>query len=127
MGSGKGISGVHEQIEEILGAAGRETLRHAGAQARIRRDFETIEQRDYERQLQRHFSRRELGAIFAAIGKSVPGLNRKQFKVAPLAELGRLAGQFGAELRARPFTGAEGLSLRGFYAKNQIRGRRPLI
>jgi hypothetical protein len=57
----------------------------------------------------------------------VPGLNREQFKVAPIAELDRMAARFGAELRARPFTGAEGLSLRGFYAKNQIHGRRPLI
>jgi hypothetical protein len=117
-------SAVAQLVAEILdGAPDRNVASSTG----IWRDFEAIARRDYERDLSRHFSPRELRTLLAAVEMALPRLNHEQFTLKPLEALGSLASRLGARFKACKFTGADGLALLGFYANDRERRERPLI
>jgi len=119
------VSSVDGFVAEILEVVGRSAHWGRVASARLHHDFEAIARRDYERDLDAHFSKREMQALFMALEWTLPGLNREQFRPKPLQELTLLASKLGANFKGTTFAGREGSKLHGFYAKDG-RGR-PLI
>jgi hypothetical protein len=115
---------IGQVVTEILEATEKSARPRPGGAGTLHDDFATIMRRDYARDLDRHFSKREMRAIVMALRFAMPGLNREQFRPKPVHELVDLASSFGADFRADAFTGPEGMALLGFYAKER---RRPLI
>ena len=79
------VSSVDGFVAEILEVVGRSAHWGRVASARLHHDFEAIARRDYERDLDAHFSKREMQALFMALEWTLPGLNREQFRPKPLA------------------------------------------
>jgi hypothetical protein len=96
------------------------------------RDLYRLARRDYVRNLRRHLSFRHLQEIVRIAETMWPGFNRKQTSLAPADRHGEAASRIASELRihlqARPYTGPEGLALRGFYVERKRAVlKRPLI
>lgn len=113
-------------IREILGVAREVERARAGTLQDIENEFKSIARRDYARCLSDHFSRRDLRGIFGAFRKALPQLNRGQFRVMKVPDLGKVASTFGANFRANPYKGPAGRSLRGFYVEREAL-EQPLI
>jgi hypothetical protein len=112
-------------VREILGVA-RDAHARAGALRDIKNNFESLAQRDYARCLSAHFSTRDLQGILAAVGGTLPQVNREQFKLMPLPDLAKAASRLGTQFRADTYKGPAGRSLRGFYVEREAL-RPPLI
>jgi hypothetical protein len=124
MSANRESSVIGQVVTEIMEGAGEASRSHPAGSGTLHDDFAAIMRRDYARALDTHFSKREMRAIVMALQFALPGLNRRQFKPKPVYDLVELASSFGADFRADAFTGPEGMTLFGFYAKER---RRPLI
>ena len=89
--------------------------------------FHLLARRDYSAALRKHFDRRQLNEIFTEMRSQLPELNRKVFETLEVRRLGKIATELGAVLQARPFEGARGRALRGFYVNDRALRSGPLI
>jgi hypothetical protein len=126
MSASKDAATLDGLVREILGVAREAERARVGALWDIENDFKSIARRDYAGCLSGHFSRRDLHGILAAIGGTLPQVNREQFKLMPLPDLAHAASRLGTEFRANTYKGPAGRSLRGFYVEREA-GKRPLI
>lgn len=126
MSAGKDTATLEGLVREILGVVREVERARAGALRDIENDFKSIARRDYAGCLSDHFSRRDLHGIFGALRMALPQLNRGQFKVMAVPDLGKVASTLGANFRANAYKGPAGRSLRGFYVEREAL-KQPLI
>src|SRR6266404_4830020 len=114
VGANHRLSTVYRAVSEVLGSADGEP-RQTGRDG-VYHDFEILERADYRSGLNRHFTKRDLRTILAAVQTALPGLNREQFRPGSQKDLAEIASNFGAHFSAVPFRGRDGVELMGFYA-----------
>lgn len=121
---------IEELLREILAESRqKESVKHA-AWAKPTDDIRKLLRRDYVKSLRRHLPYRELKTLSGEFERLLPGFNRETVGT-NLMSVDRLAEQartLDLHFKAAPYSGDEGLSLRGFYVTRR-KGmlKRPLI
>jgi hypothetical protein len=119
------IDNLVRKILEDVRKAGQTELR---AWKTPRRDFERLAQFDYVRAMRKTLGFHELRALIREAKRVWPTINHGQLIMATPDQFGEIASEQKIKLQAAPFSGQEGMALRGFYVDKLTRDlKQPLI
>jgi hypothetical protein len=108
-------------LDSSVGGADKATMRGAY------RHFSAIARLDYRTALRGHFDDWQIRELISELRRMLPDLNRKIFSETRIKHLAKKAAGLGVTLQAKPFDGARGRALRGFYLSGESRQGEPLL
>lgn len=121
----KDEDGLEGLVREVLGTKSGAPPRLASSDG-IAGRLISMASRDYLREVDRFFSRRELRKLFRILEASIVEFNKQRFRTKP-NEFSRIAEEFGAQFKATPYRDSDGIGPLGFYVNDRGTLKRPLI
>lgn len=121
---------IEKILSEILADSRRRESAKGTAWAKPADDIRKLVRRDYVKSLRRHLPYRNLKALADEFGRLLPGFNQATVgtNLMSVESLAAKAEEMKLHLKASPYEGEEGMSLRGFYVtRRQGMLKRPLI
>lgn len=105
-----------------------EPTRLVGDRERPGNDIGAIIRRDYIRMLRRHLAYHNVKTLIEACGDIFANFNRRSIEMLTVEKFHTIAAGLNIQVCAKPYSKAEGLALRGFYAPAATWAlKRPLI
>jgi hypothetical protein len=116
---------IEALVDDIIARSASDETIQVGAKST---ELVRLARRDYVRSLRKHLPHMLIEDIIISARRLWPNLNKKPLKPAHPRTLKKRATRLDIHFQAKPYKGAEGLALRGFYVDDPSAGLdRPLI